>query len=308
MDTIIKLSTKVATQPKNIPNAGLVRLAIEAYNTHNGLIITPDAVWISILSQVGLYFNYNTEEIRNKYVSFKDKKEIEIFINSYDEIIPKLSNKIDEEILDKTFKSWVETKFSTSTPKTQIVKKAMMLGIFNKYFDYCITECGISEITIKGTYEDWKTIYNNLNKLLEFDYKDNRYNIQQWYDGLRNFIIEFMKIKINNINVEFWMNFVNSNNEISGGPIFKGNIQALCEFYIDFDKTLHQKKKDDWLTINKIPPEFVEIYIKNNTTRNNLIFKAGNYNHVFKNNYFTVIPDIGSLLNLVPITLKEMHL
>lgn len=292
MDTIIKLNNKPATEPKKLSKVSLVRLAIEAYNTHNGLIITPDAIWVSILSQVALYFSHNSEEIRYKYVSFKNKKEINVIVNSDEEIISKLSTRIDEEILDKNFKTWVETKFSTSTEKIQLVKKTMMLGIFKKYFDYSFTICGISEIIIKGTIEDWKIIYNNLNKLLEFDYKNNRYNIPKWHEELKIFIIEFVKAKENKVNMIFWENFVNYKNELSGGPIFSGNIQALCEFYVGFDGKLHQKKKDNWLSISDIPPEFIQVPIKNSITGTYLIFEAGNLNYTFKNNKFDIIPDI----------------
>ncbi|WP_442935794.1 DUF4419 domain-containing protein [Nostoc sp.] len=53
----------------------------------------------------------------------------------------------------------LECNFSTTTPITHTASHVVMMNAFQKYFDYvmyCV--CGIPEITLLGTVEDWQSI------------------------------------------------------------------------------------------------------------------------------------------------------
>lgn len=256
------------------PYYGLVRAAIEAYSGHYGLVITPDSVWISILSQVSLYFSHNSEELRNKYVNFEGKKKLTATESAFQNILECLARKVDENILDKDFLSWTKTKFSTSTGVDDLVKSAIFLGIFQKYFEFCVSECGLKDIEIRGTLEDWEKIYINVDKILSFDYVNNRYNIPKWHQGLKYFISKFVDVKKGNIDKEFWINFVNDYNKMSGGPYVNGNILALCEFYEKKDGSLRQRDGGH-IRIEEIPKEYVIINIESELTSDIYEIKAG---------------------------------
>lgn len=266
-----------ANQKGNIiknDNFGFIRTCVEAFTSHRGIVLNPDIIWITIISQVSLYFKYNHEKLRRKYVNFEGKKEINIIGGDFDNNHRSLLNLICEEtnkyILDNTFLQWVKTRFSTSDDTTQIVKSIMMLGTMSGYFDYTITECGLSEIIIEGNKDDWITVSNNIDKILEFDYDRNKYNVHKWYLSLKTFVSEIIDTIDGCKNINFWDNFVSKNNN-SGGPYINGNVLALSEFYED-DGTMIQRNN------NSVPivclNDTVNITINNNDLMFNIT--AGN--------------------------------
>jgi hypothetical protein len=57
---------------------GFVDTAVEAYSYHHHLVIRPDDVWITILTQFSLYVNANAEMLRHTFVSHKGQKNLTI--------------------------------------------------------------------------------------------------------------------------------------------------------------------------------------------------------------------------------------
>jgi hypothetical protein len=57
---------------------GFVYAATRAYNGHHHLILRPDDIWLSIMTQFSFYINARAEEFRDKFVSFDGKKELTV--------------------------------------------------------------------------------------------------------------------------------------------------------------------------------------------------------------------------------------
>lgn len=73
-----KLSQIAAT--KN----GFVDSCISAYGGHHNLVIRPDDVWLAILVQFNFYVNGHAEELRDKFVAHKGKKELKVEVTGRD--------------------------------------------------------------------------------------------------------------------------------------------------------------------------------------------------------------------------------
>ena len=69
--------SKLSISPVRNGN-GLVDTAVTAYNGHHHLVIRPDDVWITILTQFSLYVNANAEMLRHYFVSHDGKKHLDI--------------------------------------------------------------------------------------------------------------------------------------------------------------------------------------------------------------------------------------
>ena len=62
--------------------------------------------------------------------------------------------------------------------------------------------CGIPEVTLLGTTEDWQKIPDRTKQL-------GRNELRWWTDGLEPVLREFVNASQGNINKEFWMNIFN---------------------------------------------------------------------------------------------------
>ena len=155
------------------------------------------------------------KELDIKFVDFKGKKNISIetginlFMASdeqWNSVIEKLLKetlrniKINKTIIDKFNK-----KFSTSTNESEVANNTTILSSFKKYFTYSMSgTCGIPEITIEGTIEDWELLYE---KIIELGNLDEE--IVFWTDELKIIIkkiIDTLQTKEPDIN--FYKNIV----------------------------------------------------------------------------------------------------
>ncbi|KIJ43834.1 hypothetical protein M422DRAFT_252745 [Sphaerobolus stellatus SS14] len=57
---------------------GFVDTILEAYNRQHNLIMRPDDIWVAILSQLSLYINTNSEELRKVFVQQEGKVKLEL--------------------------------------------------------------------------------------------------------------------------------------------------------------------------------------------------------------------------------------
>ncbi|KIM34227.1 hypothetical protein M408DRAFT_19166, partial [Serendipita vermifera MAFF 305830] len=57
-------------------SSAFVNSVVNAYNRHYHLVIRPDDLWTSILSQMNLYVNAHAEELRSKFVAHEGKKKL----------------------------------------------------------------------------------------------------------------------------------------------------------------------------------------------------------------------------------------
>jgi len=58
---------------------GFVNAVTRAYNQHHHLVIRPDDIWQSIMTQFSFYINARAEDFRNKFVNFEGKKELVVY-------------------------------------------------------------------------------------------------------------------------------------------------------------------------------------------------------------------------------------
>ena len=73
-----------------------------------------------------------------------------------------------------------------------------MMDAFKEYFEYYFsTLCGIPEITLEGTVDDWKKLQVKTLSLAQFD-------LQWWTDPLKEILDEFVKASSGNVDGEFW--------------------------------------------------------------------------------------------------------
>src|SRR4051812_1839347 len=109
---------------------------MHAYNNHLPLVISPDDIWICIMTQVradavvtnadirqfSFFMKDNSEKFRSHFVEHKGKKELIVIVSastyetvSVDEMCDLFQAACHREILDKEFAAWAQPTFSTTT-------------------------------------------------------------------------------------------------------------------------------------------------------------------------------------------------
>ncbi|KAJ6637896.1 hypothetical protein Bhyg_10627, partial [Pseudolycoriella hygida] len=282
--------------------SGFIKTVIKCYNNHHNLVIRPDDIWTAILTQFSFYINKNAEKFRSQFVNFDGKKELVVKMGGslrdaqYDLFVSLMTQKIDENLVDKTVKDWILPNFTTTTPNDVITCGVIFMAVTKKYFDFtCCLSCGIPKITLEGTVADWEDILNRLEKL-------NSYKVGGWYNMLKLILEEFVAAKNGKVNKKFWNQICNRFGGGSGPTYISGWLTAFAVFDEDGNWTNHgrNKEKDEespWPSIDmdKIPTGVVTVPVKivDLCTEYESMMFAGHVGYVVPKDGYTLKPEIG---------------
>lgn len=180
----------------------------EAYAEHRPFVLSPDMIWLLISQGFARHVNANAEELRKYFADYSGKltlvveSETDLITSSqkWEEIFPKLTAQIGDHT-GKELMDVLTSDFSTSTPVEKIASEITIMEAMKPYFEYVVIGmvCGIPEITLKGTTEDWQKVYNKTRYL-------SKYNLNWWTNDLEPILREFVNASKGDINKKFWRN------------------------------------------------------------------------------------------------------
>ncbi|KAH9478366.1 hypothetical protein JR316_0008820 [Psilocybe cubensis] len=209
---------------------GFVDTIIHAYNQHHHLVLRPDDVWIAILGQFNFYVNANAEQLRSHFVAHEGKKELTVsavgdrYTVNFGSLANQMTEKIHENVVDKTLKEWILPDFSTTSFNDVVVCAVLMMSTLKQYFSYRMELfCGIPLVTLEGEKEDWEKLLNRLDKLASFGREP-----EAWGALLRPILRRFVSAFDGKPDIDFWARICHVKNYASGTPILSGWITAFC--------------------------------------------------------------------------------
>lgn len=229
-----------------------------AYSDHRRITISPDMVWLLICQGFSIHVNNNVEKLRNKFVTFNDKKKLKVqtqdisnkFIKGsisspWSLAFPPMSDSISKYVKSDIRNLYVQS-FSTTTIAEKAAYEIALLDVMSGYFEYeYASACGIPEINIEGTKEDWLKIRNNIKKF-------KGYEIDNWINSLEPIIQQFVNTSNNKIDQPFWSNIFKRKDE-SGGPYITG---WIIKFFPYISEGNNKMVKNPY--IEREPKEFME--------------------------------------------------
>jgi hypothetical protein len=148
-----------------------------AFAQHRPLAISPDAVWLTILSGVAQHVKLNAETLRPRLVRHQGKREVRVTLNESLELNPAairdavagfrtaVANEIGEGPA-----ALLICDFSTTSDVERAASEILLMDTYSPYFDFVIQcVCGIPELTLLGEAGDWRRIRERIDVLAELD-------------------------------------------------------------------------------------------------------------------------------------------
>ena len=184
----------------------LVQAVYLAYKDHRPLVLSPDMVWLSLTQGFALHINENAEKLRDKLVHFEGKKQIDVSgggsmqaldNEGWAKLLPKFEDKIAEEV-GKDLANLVNAKFSTTQLNETVAFQITLMDALSEYFAYSATfSCGIPEIILEGTPEDWEIIEKRIKAFED-------YELDWWIKEVKPILKEFTLASSGKVNKDFW--------------------------------------------------------------------------------------------------------
>lgn len=131
-----------------------VGACLMAYNGHYHLQLSPDDVWIAIMTSLSRYINANAETLRPLFVEHAGQLRLtatgggSLRTADYEDLITQLAEQIDVNTRSSV-REWAEVGFSTTSRLQLIASKVVLMGALQKYFSYGIHLCcGLPKVCV----------------------------------------------------------------------------------------------------------------------------------------------------------------
>jgi hypothetical protein len=229
-DTILGFSEDKWNGPQKMN--GFLSAIHHAYASHFPLVLSPDDIWLVVAQAFANHINVHAEELRSMFVSHQGQKYIEIrrdhFIkgspnNDWMGGFSEFSDMIAEHIGEK--RDLFISDFTTTTLITRAASEVVLMDSMQSYFSYgCRTCCGIPEITLLGSVEDWDVICGKVVKLSDLAGKDS-----SWIAPLLKVLKKFSSAAKGEVDTKFWENFYKQTGG-SGGPFVSGAVNVFYPY------------------------------------------------------------------------------
>lgn len=194
-------------------NNGFLKALHCSYDNHLPFRFGPDDIWLIFMSQLAVLINKDPEKYRKSFVDHEGKENITIRndslklddthdpINSenWASVFPLFEDGMNEKMNENVVKN-MGSKFSTTTQTSYISSRIVIMDALQSYFSYTVTTfCGIPEVRINGTVDDWEIIKSSIEYLCK-----NAIFEEDWISGYHKFINEVIKVLQDNGDGDYW--------------------------------------------------------------------------------------------------------
>jgi len=191
-------------------NDVLFQTIVRSFAEHRPLVLTPDMVWLVIAQGFSQHVNDNAEALRSKLV--KHDGQVTLMVRTKEDLLTGhpdwegLMTDFERQIAANTqgdIAITITSDFTTTGPIERIASQVTLMSAMQHYFEYMVfyLSCGIPDITLQGTPDDWQKVYDKAMSL-------KGYNLEWWTKDLAPILKEFVRASEGHPRQSFWQDMV----------------------------------------------------------------------------------------------------
>ena len=179
----------------------LMNAILHAYNTHQGLRLSPDDLLQCFAAVAAQCVNEHSDKYRDVFVNHQGQKQLVVVADTppgqfdWNMLLNMMSVAIDQNV--KTSLG-LDSDFTTSTTVSRSVAQLMKMATFQKYFTYMfMLGCGIRQVDLTGTLQDWLALRVKVERCCKiFTDRGNMVNWSKHFLAVLSRLIETMQCGI----------------------------------------------------------------------------------------------------------------
>jgi hypothetical protein len=233
-----------------------------AYAEHRPFVLSPDMIWLLISQGFARHVNANPEELREYFVNFSGKLTLEVeskydLLNDpkkWEEIFPQFTSQIANHTGAELINT-LTANFSTTSEIEKIATEITIMEAMKPYFEFVVfyIVCGIPEITLQGTPEDWQKLLYKTREL-------GKYDLKWWTRELEPILKKFINTSKGYIDKNFWRNmFKYHSSKDYGAPNI---IDGWIVKFFPYDKKGKRNNLSKLDGGESLPDEMVKVDLK----------------------------------------------
>ncbi len=233
---------------------GLLQAVSVAHATHRCLVLGPDDIWLTIAQGLTRHVNEHAEALREAMgVDFAGRRDLLVALErlpedaaAWSETINAFARAIEKAHPDSARRFLAE--FSTTGPIERTAGRIGLMSAYRQYYDFAAMGiCGIPEVELRGTVEDWAELSSRVDAL-------TLPGLEDWLIGLRPIAAQLVASRDGQPPQAFWRG-IYQQREVYGGHEFTGWIGELFP-YLGDEGAL--RNDGLWRTIAGLPSGLVE--------------------------------------------------
>ena len=246
-------------------NNGFIAAFMLAYNHHLPLRLSPDVVWLTIVQSVGVFLHDNAETYRDVFVGHdKGGGKVELCVVvpeswdedeslvEWDDVMGALNDMITTNTkvhVSELFRP----DFSTTTLPATTACNITTMAAMSSYFAYSMrTRCGLGEVVMDGTVEDWHKLRARA-AALRSGLDRASVQLAPWLDRLDVVLAALASTAAGSPDTTFWSHAYSSHVvRGSGGGTFVSG--WLLDFYF-----AGRAKRPDTVMLDELPRGYVDV-------------------------------------------------
>lgn len=223
------------TVVKDVHYQPLLAAVHAAFSQHRPLVLTPDAVWLTIAQGVAHHMTVHGERLRSRFVAHRGKLDLVFTCRGWVEGSP-------ENPWPEAFAAWAAQirdhvgaaahdtlvcDFSTTGPAERAASHVVMMDTFERYFHFrAVCICGIPSVTLEGTPADWEGLAGKAAALDAFD-------LGWWLPHLLPVCEQFVRASRGDVDRDHWRD-VCKRRSAYGGDVINGWVAKLFPYLRQF--------------------------------------------------------------------------
>lgn len=177
-----------------------------AFAGHHGLTLSPEVLYVAIVQGLSAHINMDPEKHRKAAgIAFEGKVGLKLDlrvhrqVRTWEDAFTHFSSEIGKWI-PKDLEGELKPTFTTATPLSTAVTAMTIMDVYKGYFEYSIgAACGIPEITLEGSPQDWILLQKHAKQLLaRFE------GTEAWSAQLDSVLAQFVRASQNDVDAGFW--------------------------------------------------------------------------------------------------------
>ena len=219
----------------------------EAYSQHRPFVLSPDMINLLICQGFSKHVNVNSEQLRYKFTDSKEKIALCVSTDNdlvydsvnwgllFDQFSDQIAAHAGQELVNA-----MTNDFTTTGLAERIASEITLMDAAKPYFDFYVVYavCGIPEVTLLGTTEDWQKIYDNLSIF-------EGYDLKWWTSEMRPVLKKIIETTQGKIDVAFWRNMFKVHTSKEYGDRGTADGWILKFFPYDTDNVGEQEEEQE---------------------------------------------------------------
>ncbi|MCA9794533.1 MAG: DUF4419 domain-containing protein [Candidatus Eremiobacteraeota bacterium] len=213
--------------------SALVEAAHLAFAEHRPLLLSPDAIWLTLIHGLAAHLEKSPGNLREQLVldTFGQTLCVSCDELGWQGLVDRLSERVRDFTQDGVF-DLLTPEFSTTGPVERAAFRVGLLKTLSPFFEYQgDTVCGIPQVSLSGSLADWELLRARVEPLAEF-------GLRWWTPRVVEILDRCVEAFQGLADPGFWQSLYHYENRSGRGPTVSGWLTSLFPYLADGRRNL----------------------------------------------------------------------